>query len=156
MAMDIGVSEEMRESISEELSRLLADTYTLYLKTQFFHWNVTGPHFVNLHALFETQYQGLALAADDIAERVRALGFFPPGSYKAFSNLTAVSETEDVLAAEEMIEDLIQSHEIVIRTAKEVSVLAQDGGDDGTVDLLTRRLLDHEKQLWMLKSLLEA
>ena len=154
MKINIGIEEEQRKAIAEGLSRLLADNYTLYLKTHGFHWNVTGPMFVSLHQLFETQYTELATAIDEIAERIRALGFFAPGSFKQFLDLTSVKQEEDVLAAENMIRSAVEAHETVIRTAREVLETADEAGDQPTVDLLTRRMETHEKTAWMLRSLL--
>ncbi|MFO7286361.1 MAG: DNA starvation/stationary phase protection protein [Gammaproteobacteria bacterium] len=155
MAIDIGISAEDRAKIAEGLSRLLADTYTLYLKTHNYHWNVTGPLFNTLHAMFEQQYTELATAVDEIAERIRALGHFAPGSYKAFSKLTSVQEEEGVPSAEEMIRQLVIGQETVARTAREVFPLADAAHDEPTADLLTQRMQIHEKNAWMLRSMLE-
>ncbi len=119
MSINIGINTENREVIVAGLSRLLADTYTLYLKTHNYHWNVTGPMFTSLHTLFEEQYTELATAVDVIAERIRALGEFAPGSYQAFSQLTAIKEETEVPGAEEMLKNLLDSHEIIIRHARE-------------------------------------
>lgn len=154
MKINIGIAEEQRKAIAEGLSRLLADSYTLYLKTHGFHWNVTGPMFVSLHQLFETQYTELSLAVDEIAERIRSLGFFAPGSFKQFLALTSVKQEEDVPAAEDMIRSAVEAHETVIRTAREVLATADEANDQPTVDLLTRRMELHEKTAWMLRSLL--
>jgi starvation-inducible DNA-binding protein len=152
--IDIGISEADRASIVEGLNRLLADSYTLYLKTHNFHWNVTGPMFSTLHLMFETQYNELALAVDQIAERIRALGFFAPGSYAAYGELTSITESVGVPAAEQMIRELVAGHEQVARTAREVFPVADGAGDQPTADLLTQRLQVHEKTAWMLRSLL--
>lgn len=155
MELNIGISAAEREKISDGLSRLLADSYTLYIKTHFFHWNVTGPMFQTLHLMFETQYNELALAVDLIAERIRALGHVAPGSYLAFSRLTSIKESEFVPAAEQMIRDLVEAHETVIRTARAIYPLVQEVHDEATNDLLTQRISLHEKTAWMLRSLLE-
>ncbi len=154
MAIEIGISAEDRERIAKGLSRLLADTYTLYLKTHNYHWNVTGPLFNTLHLMFETQYTELATAVDEIAERIRALGHPAPGSYKAFSKLTAIQEEEGVPSAEEMIRELVIGQETVARTAREVFPLAEQANDEPTADLLTQRMQIHEKNAWMLRSML--
>ena len=136
------------------MGRLLADSYTLYLKTHNFHWNVTGPMFNTLHTMFEEQYTALALAVDEVAERIRALGFPAPGSYAAYARLTSVAESEDVPGATDMVAQLVAAHETVARTAREIFPSAEDGGDEVTVDLLTQRLQYHEKTAWMLRSIL--
>ncbi|MBS0359158.1 MAG: DNA starvation/stationary phase protection protein [Proteobacteria bacterium] len=135
-------------------SRLLADTYFLYLKTQNFHWNVVGIEFVNLHHLFEQQYTGLADAVDTIAERIRALGGMAPGSFAEFSKLTKLKESTKKLTAAEMIKQLIHDHEILIETAKAVGNASEDANDLSSADLATVRIAEHEKTLWMLQSLL--
>lgn len=152
--IDIGINEGDREKIVDGLSRLLADTYTLYLKTHNFHWNVTGPQFQTLHLMFETQYTELALAVDLIAERIRALGMPAPGTYAAFGKLTSIAETEGVPKSEEMIRLLVQGQEAVVRTARSVFPVAEAADDQPTVDLLTQRMQVHEKTAWMLRSLL--
>ena len=155
MNIDIGIEAGKRAEIAKGLSRVLADTYTLYLKTHNFHWNVTGPMFQTLHQMFETQYNELALAVDLIAERIRALGFTAPGTYKKFAELSSIREDDDVLKAEAMIRRLVEGHEIVARTAREVFRSAEDGNDQPSCDLLTQRMQVHEKDAWMLRSLLE-
>ena len=155
MNIDIGINEKDRGEIAQGLSRLLADTYTLYLKTHYFHWNVTGPMFNTLHLMFETQYTELALAVDLIAERIRALGHTAPGSYAAFARLSSISETEDVPKATEMIRQLVQAQEAVVRTARSVFPAAERASDEATADLLTQRIQLHEKTAWMLRSMLE-
>ncbi len=155
IAIDIGISEESRKEIAEGLSRLLADTYSLYLKTHNFHWNVTGPMFQTLHLMFETHYNELALAVDLIAERIRALGFPAPGTYSDFSKLSSVEETPGVPKAQEMIRLLVQGHETVAKTARSMFPLADKVNDEPTADLLTQRLQVHEMTAWMLRSLLE-
>ena len=147
--------KSVKSEIAAKLNMLLADTYTLYLKTHNYHWNVTGPNFTSLHTLFETQYTEYALAVDEIAERVRALGEKAAGSYTEFSKLTKIKETLGALKAQEMIEDSLQANEIVTETAKGIISLASDAGDEPTVDLLTQRMQAHEKNAWMLRSLLE-
>jgi len=153
--IDIGIPEESRKEIAEGLSRLLADTYSLYLKTHNFHWNVTGPMFQTLHLMFETQYNELALAVDLIAERIRALGFPAPGTYSDFAKLSSIEETPGVPKAEEMIRLLVQGHEAVAKTARSIFPSAEKVNDEPTADLLTQRLQVHEKTAWMLRSLLE-
>lgn len=153
-AMDIGIGEKKRKAIAEGLSRLLADTYTLYLKTHNYHWNVTGPMFNTLHLMFEAQYTELALAVDQIAERIRALGHPAPGSYAQYSRLSVIRESETVPAAEAMIEDLVKGQEAVIRTARNVFPMAEEANDEPTADLLTQRMQIHEKTAWMLRAML--
>ncbi len=153
--IDIGIAEKDREKIAEGLSRLLADTYTLYLKTHYFHWNVTGPMFQTLHLMFETQYNELALAVDGVAERIRSLGYTAPGTYKAYAKLSSITETDGVPEATEMIRLLVQGHEAVARTARKVFPAADKASDESTADLLTQRLQIHEKTAWMLRSLLQ-
>ncbi len=154
--MDIGIDEEQRARIANGLGRVLADTYTLYLQTHNFHWNVTGPMFNTLHLMFEQQYNELALAVDQIAERIRALGFPAPGTYKDYANLTRIEEVAGVPSAEEMIRTLVKGQETVVRTAREVFPLADHANDEPTADLLTQRMQVHEKTAWMLRSLLEG
>lgn len=153
--MDIGINNENRQEIAQGLSKLLADTYTLYLKTHYFHWNVTGPMFNTLHLMFETQYTELALAVDLVAERIRSLGVHAPGTYAQFSKLTSIEETVDVPKANDMIRELVAGHEAVCRTARSVFPAAEKASDEATADLLTQRLQLHEKTAWMLRSLLE-
>jgi starvation-inducible DNA-binding protein len=153
--IDIGISEQGREQISKGLAHFLADTYTLYLKTHNYHWNVTGPHFQALHTMFEGQYTELADAVDQVAERIRALGVKAPGSYHEFAKLTSVKETTGELNASQMIADLVQSHEQVIRTARGLFPIVNECDDQPTNDLLTQRLQIHEKTAWMLRSMLE-
>ena len=155
MKIDIGIKEGDRAKIAQGLSRLLADTYTLYLKTHNFHWNVTGPLFNTLHLMFETQYNELALAVDLIAERIRALGHPAPGSYRAFSRLSSIQEEEGLPTAEEMIRQLVIGQETVVRTAREVFPTVDRANDEPTADLLTQRMQIHEKNAWMLRSMLE-
>ena len=155
MKIDIGISEKHSTKVAEGLSRLLADSYTLYLKTHKFHWNVTGPMFQTLHLMFETQYTELATAVDSIAERIRALGFFAPGSYAEFAKLSSIKESEGLPKAEEMIRQLVEGQEAVVRTARSVFPAAEKAGDEATADLLTQRIQLHEKTAWMLRSLLD-
>ncbi len=152
--IDIGINQGARRQIGEGLSRLLADTYTLYLKTHNFHWNVTGPMFNTLHLMFEQQYNELALAVDLIAERIRALGFPAPGSYAQFAELTVIKEETTVPAAEEMIRQLVKDQEAVVRTARSIFPVVDEAHDEPTADLLTQRMQVHEKTAWMLRSLL--
>ncbi len=155
MEIDIGIAEKDRKKIADGLSRLLADTYTLYLKTHNYHWNVTGPMFQTLHLMFETHYTELALAVDAIAERIRALGVAAPGTYAKFVKLSSIKEVETIPAATDMIKDLVKGHEAVARTARAVFPVADKASDEPTADLLTQRLQVHEKTAWMLRSLLE-
>ncbi len=153
--IDIGIQETDRKAIAEGLSRLLADTYTLYLKTHNFHWNVTGPMFQTLHLMFETQYNELALAVDLIAERIRALGYPAPGTYAEYSKLSSIKEEPGVPKAEDMIRLLVQGQEAVVRTARSIFPTVEKANDEPTADLLTQRMQIHEKTAWMLRSLLE-
>ena len=154
MEVNIDIPEKERNEIAKGLSKVLADSYTLYLKTHNYHWNVTGPMFQTLHAMFEEHYTELATAVDDIAERIRALGVLAPGSYKAFSDLTSIEEVDQVPEALDMVRDLVKSHETLIRTARSVLPTAGEVNDEATVDLLTQRIQLHEKTAWMLRSLL--
>ena len=156
MEINIGIAEADRAAIAEGLSRLLADTYTLYLKTHNFHWNVTGPMFNTLHLMFEGQYNELALAVDAIAERIRALGFPAPGTYAAYARLSSIKEEEGVPNAQDMIRLLVQGQEAVVRTARSIFPLLEKVSDEPTADLLTQRMQIHEKTAWMLRSLLDA
>jgi starvation-inducible DNA-binding protein len=153
--IDIGIDKEQRKEIGDCLSRLLADTYTLYLKTHNFHWNVTGPLFNTLHLMFEEEYTELATAVDEIAERIRALGFPSPGSYAQFGELTNIKEETNVPAAEEMIRQLVQDQETVVRTARSIFPVVDKANDEPTADLLTQRMQVHEKTAWMLRSMLD-
>ena len=154
--IDIGISDEHRSAITDGLSRLLADTYTLYLTTHNFHWNVTGPMFNTLHLMFETQYTELALAVDLIAERIRALGHPAPGTYSAYAKLTTIKEPQGVPAATDMIRQLVAVQEAVVRTARSIFPAADAAHDEPTADLLTQRMQVHEKNAWMLRSMLEG
>lgn len=151
--IDIGISKGDRKAIAEGLSHVLADTYTLYLKTHNFHWNVTGPMFNTLHTMFETQYTELATAVDEIAERIRALDFPAPGSYADFLRLTSIKEAEGVVPAEDMIRQLARDNERVAKSAREVFPLCEKANDEPTADLLTQRMQVHEKTAWMLRSM---
>ncbi|WP_020168676.1 MULTISPECIES: Dps family protein [Methylotenera] len=153
--MDTGIKEKDRKAIAEGLSHLLADTYSLYLKTHYFHWNVTGPMFNTLHLMFETQYNELWLATDLIAERIRSLDVFAPGTYSQFAKLSTIKESNGVPKANDMIAELVAGHEAVCRTARSVFPAAEKASDEATADLLTQRLQVHEKTAWMLRSLLE-
>lgn len=155
VAMDIGISEKDRARIVEGLNRLLADTYTLYLKTHNFHWNVTGPMFQTLHLMFMDLYNEQWLAVDAIAERIRTLGFPAPGSYREFAELTCIKECEGAPNARDMIRQVVDGQESVVRTAREIFPVAEKAGDQPTLDLITQRMQIHEKNAWMLRSLLE-
>ena len=155
MEIDIGIERKDREDIAEGLKKLLADTYTLYLKTHNFHWNVTGPMFQTLHLMFETQYTELASAVDVIAERIRSLGSPAPGTYKQYAELSSIKEDEGVPAAQDMIRLLVEGQESVVRTARSLYPSAEKALDEATADLLTQRIQLHEKTAWMLRSLLE-
>jgi starvation-inducible DNA-binding protein len=152
--IDIGISEKERAGIAAGLSRLLADTYTLYLKTHNFHWNVTGPMFQTLHLMFEAQYNELSLAVDLIAERIRALGFPAPGTYREFAEATSIQEPIGVPSADDMIRQLVGGQEAVVRTARSILSTVEAANDQPTLDLLTQRMQTHEKTAWMLRSLL--
>lgn len=152
--INIGIEEVDRKKIAEGLSRLLADSYTLYLQTHNFHWNVTGRMFQTLHLMFETQYTELALAVDLIAERIRALGFPSPGTYSEFAELSSIKEVRGVPSAEKMIEILVDGQESVVRTARSVFEAVDAVHDEPSADLLTQRMQTHEKTAWMLRSLL--
>ena len=155
MNINIGIPDESRKAIAGGLSRLLADTYTLFIKTHNFHWNVTGPMFNTLHTMFETQYTELFAAVDEIAERIRALGEFAPGSLGAFRQLSSISDENAVPSATSMIEHLVRDNETVVRTAREVLPVAESANDGPTVDLLNQRMQIHEKTAWMLRSMLD-
>ena len=154
MQIDIGIAEGDRKAIAEGLSGVLADTFALYMKTHSFHWNVTGPMFNTLHDMFMQQYTELWNALDEIAERIRALGFPAPGSFSQYAALTTIREETSVPQAEDMIRQLVEGHEAVARTARKVFPTAETANDQPTADLLTQRLQIHEKTAWMLRSLL--
>ncbi|MTJ51584.1 DNA starvation/stationary phase protection protein [Anabaena sp. UHCC 0253] len=153
--INIGIDDQHRAKIADGLSRLLADTYSLYLKTHNFHWNVTGPMFQTLHLMFEAQYTELALAVDLIAERIRALGYPAPGTYSEYAKLSSIPETAGVPKAKEMIRLLVEGQEAVTRTARSIFPLVDEVNDEPSADLLTQRMQVHEKTAWMLRSLLE-
>ncbi len=152
--IDIGINEENRKKIADGLGHLLADTYTLYLMTHNFHWNVQGPMFNTLHNLFMTQYTELWTALDEIAERIRALDFPAPGTYAAFGKLTSIKEVDGVPSAEDMIAYLTNGHEAVARTARSLFAVVEEASDESSADLLTQRMTVHEKTAWMLRSFL--
>lgn len=153
--VNIGIGEADRTQIASHLSKMLADSYTLYLKTHNFHWNVTGPMFQTLHLMFETQYTELATAVDLIAERIRALGVHAPGSYREFGKLTSIQEADGIPHAKDMIRQLLEGNEAVSRTARAAIEVSDQASDEATTDLLTQRLQLHEKTAWMLRALLE-
>jgi starvation-inducible DNA-binding protein len=153
MTIDIGINEQDRLKISGALKRLLADSYTLYLQTHNFHWNVTGPQFRELHLMFEEQYDELAIAVDDIAERIRTLGEAAPGTYKAFTEFSSIEEIDGVPTGNEMVSILTRSHEQVVKTCRKVLMLAQSGDDESSASLVSDRMRIHEKTAWMLRSM---
>lgn len=155
MDINIGISQKDRQAVVDGLSRMLADTYTLYLKTHNFHWNVTGPMFQTLHLMFEEQYVELAQAVDLIAERIRSLGSPAPGTYRDFGRLTSIKEPDGVPSAPEMIKQLVEDQELIVREARSMFKAVDEAGDEPTADLLTQRMQVHEKTAWMLRSLLE-
>ncbi len=154
MSMNIGIDKKDREKVANHLSKLLADTYSLYLKTHSFHWNITGPQFNSLHTMFETQYNELWLAADEVAERIRTLDVFAPGSYSQFGKLTSIKEETGVPDWKDMVGQLVEGHEIAAATSRDTIKAADAAGDEGTADMVTGRLKQHEKTAWMLRSLL--
>lgn len=153
MNIDIGINEQDRLNIAAGLKRLLADSYTLYLQTHNFHWNVTGPQFRELHLMFEEHYTELATAVDEIAERIRTLDVAAPGTYRSFAELSSIKEVEGVPAAKEMIDILTHGHEQVVKTCREVLVPAQEASDESTAALVSDRMRVHEKTAWMLRAL---
>ena len=153
-SIDIGIPEKDRTEIAEGLKHLLADSYSLYLQTHNFHWNVTGPQFRELHLMFEEHYNELAVAVDDIAERIRTLGEFAPGSYSEFAQLSRITEANGRTSAEQMIRDLVIANETLVRTIREVLPRAQAAADESTASLLADRMVVHEKTAWMLRSAL--
>ncbi|MEM6644858.1 MAG: Dps family protein [Bacteroidota bacterium] len=155
MDINIGIAEAARSDIANGLKKLLADTYALYVKTHNFHWNVEGPMFNTLHEMFEGQYTEMAEGIDVIAERIRALGVYAPGSFSQFSELSSIEDEREVPTANEMIRKLLLGQETVVRTARQTLPIAGDANDEPTVDLLTARMQTHEKNAWMLRSLLE-
>jgi|SRR5690606_8598391 len=154
IGVNIGIGEQERREIAEGLSRLLADTYTLYLKTHNFHWNVTGPMFETLHNMFEEQYRALAEAVDAIAERIRALGFPAPGTYAEFGRLASIKEEPGVPDAETMIRRLLEGHEAAVRTARSILPAIDRANDEPSLNLVSDRMQAHEKTAWMLRSML--
>ena len=155
MQIDIGIGNADRAAIADGLGRLLADSYSLYLQTHNFHWNVTGPMFQTLHLMFEGQYTELAGAVDLVAERIRSLGFPAPATYGEFVRLSSIKEVAGVPKAEEMIRALVDGQQTVVRTARSLFPVVEKAGDEATADLLTQRIQLHEKTAWMLRSLLE-
>ena len=156
--IDIGINAADRQAVAQNLSSTLADSFTLYLKTHNFHWNITGPMFNALHTMFEAQYTEQWQALDEIAERIRALGFNAPGSYKEFMRLSTIPEEPGLTETcqwQEMVQQLVKGNEAVCRTARKTLEVADGAGDDPTVDLMTQRLQIHEKYAWMLRSLLQ-
>ncbi|MCH9696432.1 MAG: DNA starvation/stationary phase protection protein [Gammaproteobacteria bacterium] len=154
MELNLGIDTEKREAIAAGLAHLLADSYSLYLKTHNYHWNVEGPMFNTLHLMFEGQYIELATAVDEIAERIRALGVKAPGSYSEFAELTSVQEAEGNESADDMIRQLVIGQEAIVRTARKIFPVAADANDEPSADLLTQRMQIHEKNAWMLRSML--
>ncbi|PKQ06109.1 MAG: DNA starvation/stationary phase protection protein [Alphaproteobacteria bacterium HGW-Alphaproteobacteria-12] len=155
MKVDTGIAANDRNDIAEGLSRVLADTYTLYLKTHNYHWNVTGPQFRSLHLMFEEEYRELWAATDEIAERIRALGESAPGTYAAFSKLTSLQEDNSVPNADQMVKNLVKGHEQVVKTARDLFGAASEAGDEVTADLMVQRMQIGEKTAWMLRSMVE-
>ncbi len=153
--INIGISEQHRQQVADRLKVLLADSYTLYLQTHNFHWNITGPQFRDLHLMFEEHYTELAAAVDEIAERIRTLGVFAPGTYREFSELSNIKETDTVPSSEEMVAILAKGHEQVVRTCREVLSAAQEAEDESSAALVGDRMALHEKTAWMLRSLLQ-
>jgi len=155
MTPDLGIAESDRTALTAQLGSLLADTYTLYLKTHNYHWNVTGPLFRSLHLMFEEEYTEMWAAVDDIAERIRSLGEPAPGTYAEYSRMSSVKEREGVPAATEMVQDLVVGHETVVRTARSLAMAAEAAGDLATADVATQRIDVHEKTAWMLRSMIQ-
>jgi starvation-inducible DNA-binding protein len=154
--MDIGIGVDDRQTIADSLSVLLADSYNLYLKTHGYHWNVTGPMFRTLHLMFEEEYTELAIAVDEIAERIRSLGHIAPASFTSYGALSSIPEDASVPQAVDMVANLVADHETVARSARNTLVVAEGADDAATGDLATRRLDVHEKTAWMLRSMLEG
>ncbi|WMS86766.1 Dps family protein [Pleionea litopenaei] len=151
--IDIGISETDRKNVAEQLKKLLADSYTLYLQTHNFHWNVTGKQFRELHLMFEEHYTELAVAVDDIAERIRTLGVAAPGTYKAFVELSSIKEVDGVPEAQQMVEILTASHEAVVKTCRLALKAAQEADDESSAALIGDRMRIHEKTAWMLRAI---
>ncbi len=152
--INIGISEANRKQIVSGLERMMADSFMVYLKTLFFHWNVTGPMFQPLHSVFETQYQALALAVDELAERIRSLGYPAPGTFQQFNHLTSIAEEAKVPDSDTMLQLLVEGRESVIRVGREVARVAEQANDISTLDLVTKQVEAHEKTAWMLRSFL--
>jgi len=152
-SIDIGIKESDRVATADALKELLADSYTLYLQTHNFHWNVTGPQFRELHLMFEEHYQELAVAVDDIAERIRTLGVSAPGTYKEFAQLSSIQETDDIPSGSEMVDILNKGHELVVKTCRKVLKIAQDSDDESSASLASDRMRIHEKTAWMLRAM---
>ena len=155
MSINIGMTDQQRQTIAQGLAKVLADTYTLYLKTHNYHWNVRGPMFHSLHTMFETQYNELALAVDEVAERIRALGELAPGSYSEFAKLASIAEGDNRKDAQAMVRDSGKGQEAVVRSRRPLFPGVDEANDEPTADLLTTRMQTHEKNAWMLRSLLE-
>ncbi len=155
MELNIGIAKDKRQTVGAGLSKLLAETYTLYLMTHRYHWNVTGPHFTSLHAMFEVQYTELAVAVDDIAERIRALGILAPGSYKEFAALSNIDDSQPTPDWRAMTLELVNAHETLIQSARALLAVVEDANDEVSTDVLVGRLAVHEKTAWMLRSLLQ-
>lgn len=155
-SINIGIGESERKQVCKGLNKLLADSYLLYLKTQNYHWNVTGKLFQPLHTMFEEQYKDMAEAVDEIAERIRALGEFAPGSFSSFAKVTTIKEENSIPTAEEMIHNLVSGNEAVVQTAREIIQLCEEAEDDVTIDLMIERMQKHEKFAWMLRSMLST
>lgn len=153
MKIDIGINENNRQAVAEELKKLLADSYTLYLQTHNFHWNVTGVRFRDLHLMFEEHYTELATAVDEIAERIRSLGVFAPGTYKTFAELSAIEPVENIPCAEDMVTILMHNHEQVVRTCRNALAVAQEAEDESSSSLISDRMVIHEKTAWMLRAM---
>jgi starvation-inducible DNA-binding protein len=152
--IDIGINQQDREAIADHLKSLLADSYTLYLQTHNFHWNVTGPMFHQLHLMFEQHYTELAIAVDDVAERIRSLDVAAPGTYAAFSRLSSIKEVDGVPSAEEMVTLLTKGHEQVVKTCRQALLVAQKADDESSAALISDRMRIHEKTAWMLRALI--
>ena len=152
--INIGIETEDREAVAQQLKHLLADSYTLYLMTHNFHWNVVGPMFNQLHTMFEEHYNELAIAVDDIAERIRSLGIAVPASYRAFAELSSISEVEGVPKAEEMVALLTANHEQLVRTSRAALLVAQEANDESSAALISDRMRVHEKTAWMLRAII--
>lgn len=152
MELNTGMNENQRASVSGSLNKILADTYLLYVKTQNYHWNVTGIEFFSVHKMFDEQYHEMAEAIDEIAERIRALGFFVEATLDAFKKISSIKEDGLVHSKLEMLKNLVEGHEVVIRDARNLASLAEKHNDQATVDLMARRLGVHEKAAWMLRS----